>query len=266
VQAELDAAKTAEQEAKTALDDAKEKLTTLEGEKETLQGEADTLNEEMAALEAKVAEKYPEIQQYMDTYNEKKDLVAEKKETKAATAKEEVTTAQDKVNDLKTQLNEAKNAEKVKEYAFGEFGEDIVEFARSFLGCNEADGSANKFLGGQSAAAIPWCAAFVEYCMKNGGSYDQVPDWYKNVDNKWYCPNIYNAAKNAGAIINGQEAKPGDIVLFDWHGDGTRDHIGIVKSVSNGQVVVVEGNTSNQVAEKTYTINDGRLTYCKVVS
>ena len=44
---------------------------------------------------------------------------------------------------------------------------------------------------------------------------EQLPDWYKDIENKWYCPNIDNAAEKAGAVINGDEAKAGDIVLFD---------------------------------------------------
>ena len=74
---------------------------------------------------------------------------------------------------------------------------------------------------------------------------------------------IINAAQSAGAVIGADQAEKGDIVLFDWDGDGVKDHIGIVDVSENGQLVTIEGNTSNQVAQRTYDINDPRLTFCK---
>ena len=137
-------------------------------------------------------------------------------------------------------------------------GEAIIDFARQFLGCCEANGSANKFVGGGSSSATPWCAAFVSYVLQNSGEYNDVADWYKNVGNKWYCQNIYDAAKGANAFVSSSQAQAGDLVLFDRGGDGHQDHIGIVIGVdSNGTVHTIEGNTSNQVAERTYNGTSG---------
>ena len=40
------------------------------------------------------------------------------------------------------------------------------------------------------------------------------------------------------------KAKKGDVVLYDFNGNGTSDHTGIIYSVSGGKIYVVEGNTS----------------------
>ena len=40
------------------------------------------------------------------------------------------------------------------------------------------------------------------------------------------------------------KAKKGDLVLYDFNGNGTSDHTGIIYSVSGGKIYVVEGNTS----------------------
>ena len=40
------------------------------------------------------------------------------------------------------------------------------------------------------------------------------------------------------------KAKRGDVVLFDFNGNGTSDHTGIIYKVANGKIYVVEGNTS----------------------
>ena len=160
----------------------------------------------------------------------------------------------------------AKDKQLAKNYCFNDFGEDVIKYAQQFLGYNEADGSADMFTAawGTTSSATPWCAAFVDYIMSHNDSTDDVADWYKNIDNKWYCPNVYQAAKNSGAIIDGQQVQTGDIVLFDWGGDGKKDHIGIIVSVDNGVVTTIEGNSSNQVKQNTYDLNDGRLTFCNI--
>ena len=40
------------------------------------------------------------------------------------------------------------------------------------------------------------------------------------------------------------KAKKGDVVLYDFNGNGTSDHTGIIYQVSGGKIYVVEGNTS----------------------
>lgn len=135
-------------------------------------------------------------------------------------------------------------------------GNSIVNYAKKFIGCNEADGSADKFVGG-SSSATPWCAAFVQYVVEHvaGG---KLPGWYKNVGNKWYCPDILNAAQNAHATVSASKAKPGDAVIFGDH------HIGIVKSNKNGVITTIEGNSSDQVKSNTYSTGDSSLTICKM--
>ncbi|MCR4783595.1 MAG: CHAP domain-containing protein, partial [bacterium] len=48
---------------------------------------------------------------------------------------------------------------------------------------------------------------------------------------------------------------------FDWEGDGTVDHIGIVESYDpeTGVVTTLEGNSSDSVARREYDVNDGRI-------
>ncbi len=125
----------------------------------------------------------------------------------------------------------------------------LAEYAKQFQGYNESDGSANIFLGGGSSSATPWCAAFVEYCVENCGDSD-IADWYEDVGNKWYCPDIYAAAEEAGAIVDSKEAQIGDLVLFDWEGDGVQDHIGIFLGYDDdGNMLTMEGNTNGGEAK-----------------
>lgn len=58
--------------------------------------------------------------------------------------------------------------------------------------------------------------------------------------------------------------KPGDIITFNWdysgaNNDGFADHIGIVESVSNGQITTIEGNTDRAVRRRTYQVGNGYI-------
>ena len=261
---QLQEAKDAEEEAKTAWEESETKLNTLKEEKTTLDTELSEIQTEKTDFEALLSQKYPEIEQYMTAYNDAKEAYKTAQDTAANAVRTEITQTQNYINNINTAISTVGQKEDIKENYFGAFGDDIVAFANQFIGANEADGSADKFLASWTTSAeTPWCAAFVEYVMENSGSYEQLPDWYKDIDNKWYCPNIDNAAEKAGAVINGDEAKAGDIVLFDWDGDGSMDHVGIVVSNENGKLVTIEGNTSNKVAKKEYETNDPRIKYCK---
>lgn len=55
--------------------------------------------------------------------------------------------------------------------------------------------------------------------------------------------------------------KTGDVIFFNWNDNGIGDnkkyanHVGIVESVSNGVIVVIEGNNSSAVRRRTISIN-----------
>ena len=44
------------------------------------------------------------------------------------------------------------------------------------------------------------------------------------------------------------------LIFFDWHGDGTRDHVGIVEKCDGKRVYTIEGNSSDQVARRSYPV------------
>ena len=63
----------------------------------------------------------------------------------------------------------------------------------------------------------------------------------------------YYKANNAFSIA----PKIGDQIFFGNSYEST--HTGIVVDVSNGQVITVEGNTSDGVYRRTYSVNDGKI-------
>lgn len=80
------------------------------------------------------------------------------------------------------------------------------------------------------------------------------PIGIKNCSNKAYCPTL--KASGEGHQVSAEEAQAGDIVLFDWDGDGSADHVGLFVDNGDGStsITTIEGNTggtsSSCVAEK----------------
>ena len=95
----------------------------------------------------------------------------------------------------------------------------------------------------------PWCADFVSWSYKNAGK-PLGPEGKGFA----YCPWMQNWLQDTGqwhAKGSGYTPQPGDIVLFDWGGDGTEDHVGLVESVNaDGSINTVEGNAPNGVRRR----------------
>lgn len=89
-------------------------------------------------------------------------------------------------------------------------------------------------------SGVPYCAMFSSYCLDWAG----VPCVGMP---SAYCPDIVNAGREAGCTQYNEDAEPGDLVLFDWDGDGLADHIGIVEEnhPDEGYMTTIEGNTSS---------------------
>ncbi|MCR5803620.1 MAG: DUF4214 domain-containing protein [Clostridia bacterium] len=92
---------------------------------------------------------------------------------------------------------------------------------------------------------IEWCATFVSWCADQCGYIDsgKVPKY------KW-CMDAKDWFNGKGEWVNGNKYRPksGDIIFFDWNGDGVIDHTGIVVGTdAKGYIHTVEGNKDDAV-------------------
>jgi murein L,D-transpeptidase YcbB/YkuD len=63
-----------------------------------------------------------------------------------------------------------------------------------------------------------------------------------------------NHFKSLGVWHSGHSGiRKGDVIFFDFNGNGTPDHIGLVRFADNDGVHTTEGNTSNAVKERVRT-------------
>lgn len=62
-----------------------------------------------------------------------------------------------------------------------------------------------------------------------------------------------------GLAANAANAQPGDMIIFDWQGDGNPDHVGIVESVNGNSITTIEGNSSDAIRRNNYRVGTSSL-------
>lgn len=118
----------------------------------------------------------------------------------------------------------------------------LIDIARKELGTKEdpIDSNQTKYGKWFGLDGQPWCAMFVSWCYNKVGHPIIGLGHPKGFAS---CQAMLKYARENGLLVS--EPSAGDIVLFDWNGDGRVEHTGIFVQ-SNGAVMFscIEGNTS----------------------
>ena len=128
----------------------------------------------------------------------------------------------------------------------------IVEVALTQLG-NEGGQPYWSWYGFEGR--VEWCACFVSWCADQCGYIESgiIPKFAGCVDGlNWFKGNGQWKDRN-------YEPQAGDIIFFDWEGDGETDHVGIVEKCENGVVYTVEGNSGDACRQKQYTVGSSSI-------
>ena len=95
--------------------------------------------------------------------------------------------------------------------------------------------------------AGPWCAMFTSWSYEHGAtSLGTDSPSHKKGSSYAYVPYIVSdaRAKRNGLSVTSSPI-PGDLVCFDWHWDGTFDHVGLFERWRDSKSFdAIEGNTS----------------------
>lgn len=119
------------------------------------------------------------------------------------------------------------------------------------IGLKESPPDSNRCAITQEFGLVgPWCMMAVSLAFKHGanlilGDDRTPPAWGYWRDRGFaYVPAFEAWAKTRGFWRGRATPVKGDVVCFDWDGDGVPDHVGIVDQyVGGGQFNSVEGNT-----------------------
>lgn len=126
---------------------------------------------------------------------------------------------------------------------------DVLTEARKWIGYSRWDDPQRGTVFGRWYAAnvahdsafaqngVAFCAMFVSYVFAQvGAKASCLP--------RAYCPYMQDDGWRRGAVSK-YDARPGDVVLFEWEGDGSADHTGIVEAnLGSAGLQCIEGNTT----------------------
>lgn len=159
----------------------------------------------------------------------------------------------------------------------GYTAEDLLKIAAAEIGykeketnsqldnptANAGDGNFTKYARDLAAAGyyqaskqgFAWCDMFVDWCfLKLCGSKEKAEDMICQTG-------LYGAGCEWSARYYRDQGrfftsgpKPGDQIFFNDYA-----HTGIVEKIVNGVITTIEGNTSNMVARRTYSISSGAI-------
>jgi hypothetical protein len=120
----------------------------------------------------------------------------------------------------------------------------IIEIAKKEVGTIEGPkDNETKYGAFTKANYLAWCGSFVNWCAHQAGV--KIPNTVSTVAGA-------AAFKKMGTWFEadcGQSPQPGDILYFDFPGDGVDriSHVGICSGIeSDGVVSTIEGNTSSK--------------------
>lgn len=130
---------------------------------------------------------------------------------------------------------------------------DIVDVAIAEIGYSETGNNSTKYGKWYGMNGAAWCHMFVSWCANQAGVKTSI------VPKTASCSSGMNwfKKKNLFKYKGKYTPKRGDIIYFCSAGSS---HVGIVEKVSGNTVHTVEGNTSNKVARRSYSLNAARIT------
>ncbi len=133
----------------------------------------------------------------------------------------------------------------------GEGAEKLINIAKKEIGNNETNKGYLKYMNYYPENPNePWCAIFVSWCADQAGFIQSgiIPKYELCSDGVEWFQNK-NQFHREGT---GYTPQPGDIIFF---GSGGGSHTGIVVSADANYVHTIEGNTSDEVAERDHPRN-----------
>lgn len=121
----------------------------------------------------------------------------------------------------------------------------VTSKARELLGLYEHPDGSNHVPGITDWYGIdpgPWCAMFVSRVFYNAGYVEAIA--FSTSRGFAYCPYGVNAAKRLGRWHQGADGiTEGDVVFYDWNGDGIADHVEY--AIASG-FTTIGGNVGNR--------------------
>ena len=126
--------------------------------------------------------------------------------------------------------------------------DSVVTKAKSFLGVKESPAGSNRvvfntdYYGKEvSGPDYPWCCTFVWDVFRLCGA----PGLFYGGKKTARCQTVYEWGKEKKLTVPKNSGRKGDLIIYDWNGNGVAQHIGFILSKNpDGTYDTIEGNTA----------------------
>ena len=96
---------------------------------------------------------------------------------------------------------------------------------------------------------VEWCACFVSWCYGQMGLSEPRFAACQSQGIPWFTSHGQWGDRSYTNIA------PGDAIFFDWDGDGSADHVGLVVGTDGSRVYTVEGNSGDACKVNSYPLD-----------
>lgn len=133
-------------------------------------------------------------------------------------------------------------------------GQKLVQVALAENGYRETGSNRTKYGEWYGMNGVAWCAIFVSWCANHAGISTSVIPKMASVSSymSWHKSRGKFHTKGSG-----YRPQAGDLMIQKSAG---ASHIGIVVSSTASGFTTIEGNSSNRVAQRSYSYSDAKLT------
>ena len=120
---------------------------------------------------------------------------------------------------------------------------DILNVARSQIGFHEGAKNENPYGIWYGVPNAPYCAMGISWCFAQVGASHliaaQTPRGFS------FNPTALHWFQLQNMVVNKFAGQPGDLVFYDWNGDGVADHVELLEAASPGGITTIGFNTGN---------------------
>lgn len=120
---------------------------------------------------------------------------------------------------------------------------DVLNVARTQIGFHEGANNENPYGDWYGVPNAPYCAMGLSWCFAQVGLSNliaaQTPKGFS------YNPTALHWFQMQGLVVNKMSMTTGDLVFYDWNGDGVADHVELCEAASPGGFTTIAFNTGN---------------------
>jgi len=120
---------------------------------------------------------------------------------------------------------------------------DVLNVARTQIGFHEGVSNENPYGDWYGIPSAPYCAMGLSWCFAQVGLSHliaaQTPKGFS------FNPAALHWFQMQGLVVNKMSMQPGDLVMYDWNGDGVTDHVELCEAASPGGFTTIAFNTGN---------------------